>query len=111
LYKIAIFADILQSLKTKLLGCYTCYNTTSQMKYVVGVGGMPLMVANKAVPDGLKKMSDAVPVGPKGGVVCCRAEPRERVFLSCTVNPLAWPTEKQITPATAPPFRIQAATT
>ena len=81
------------------------------MKYVPGVGGFPLMVANRALPDGSKKMSDAVPRGPKGGVVCCRAEPRERVFWSCAVNPFAWSTEKQVTPATAPPFKTQAATT
>ena len=68
------------------------------------------MVANRAVPDGLKKISDAVPTGPNAGVVCFKAEPRERVALSSTVSPLAWSTEKQVTPATAPPFRTQATT-
>lgn len=59
----------------------------------------------RAVSEGLKTMSEAVPGGPTGGVVCPRAMGRR---LSCGVRPLAWSVEKQVTPATAPPLMTQA---
>ncbi len=73
-----------------------------------GDGGVPLTVTKTAVEEGLKKMSDAVETGPRGGVVWCKASAMGRGALSCAVRPFSWSTEKQATPAMAPPLRTQA---
>ena len=58
-----------------------------------------------AVSEGLKTMSEAVPGGPTGGVVWPRTMGRRP---PCGLRPLAWSTEKQVTPATEPPLITQA---
>ena len=50
-------------------------------------------------------MSDAVPGGPRAGVVWLRARGRRP---PSGVRPLAWSVEKHDMPAVAPPFRTQA---
>jgi hypothetical protein len=64
-----------------------------------------LIETKSAVSDGLKTMSEAVPGGPTGGVVCPSAIGRRPPW---GVRPLAWSVEKQVTPATAPPLITQA---
>lgn len=68
-------------------------------------GGWPFSVRMRAVEEGLKRMSEAVPGGPAGGVVWPRGMGKS--FVS-GVRPVLWSVEKQATPATAPPFRTQA---
>jgi len=63
------------------------------------------MVTKRAVSEGLKTMSEAVPGGPTGGVVWPRAIGRRPPWGE---RPLAWSTEKQVTPPTAPPLITQA---
>ena len=64
-----------------------------------------MMDTKRAVSEGLKTMSEAVPGGPTGGVVCPMAMERRP---PSGVRPLAWSVEKQVTPATAPPLMTQA---
>lgn len=70
-----------------------------------GVGGWPFTVRMRAVEEGLNKMSEAVPGGPAGGVVCFSGIGKRWVS---GVRPVLWSVVKQATPATAPPFRTQA---
>ena len=87
-------------------------STTGQTKKVEGVGGfvpgLPFTTAKSAVDAGLKKIFDAVPGGPTGGVVWFRAGKIERGALSNTVSPFLWSVEKQVTPPAEPPFNAQA---
>lgn len=63
------------------------------------------METKSAVSEGLKTMSETVPGGPTGGVVCPRAIGRRPPWAE---RPLAWSTEKQVTPVTEPPLMTQA---
>lgn len=64
-----------------------------------------MIIAMSALEVGLKRMSAAVPGGPTGGDVWFREMGRRA---PSGVRPLVWSTEKQATPATAPPLRTHA---
>lgn len=63
------------------------------------------MDTKRAVSEGLNTMSETVPRGPTGGVVWPMAIERRPPW---GLRPLEWSTEKQDTPATAPPLMTQA---
>ena len=73
----------------------------------VFVVGLPLMLAKSAVPDGLKRRSEALARGPRGGVVWFRVGETVRGLASRGVRPLLGDTEKQVTPLEEPPFSTQ----
>lgn len=66
------------------------------------------METKRPVEDGLNLISETVRTGPFGGVVCLTVWVMSRRLLSKGARPRVASTEKQATPALAPPLRTQA---